>query len=64
MTLSETSYSVIIIIKYNIYIYCHNHMVLYGALQYNNNNKKSTEKLKYYNIQFNNLKAEQQIVVN
>ena len=40
-------------------------MVLYGALQYNNNNnKKSTEKLKHYNIQLNNLKTKQQIVVN
>ena len=34
--------------------------MLYGALQYNNNNK-STEKLKHYNIQLNNLKAKQQI---
>ena len=32
-------------------------MVLYGALQYNNN--KTTEKLKHHNIQLNNLKAKQ-----
>ena len=31
-------------------------MLLYGALQYNNN-KKSTEKLKHYNIHLNNLKS-------
>ena len=42
-------YTVMIIIKYN------NHTVLYGALQYNNNNK-STKKLKLYNNQLNNLK--------
>ena len=33
--------------------------VLYGALQCNNN--KSTEKLKHYNIQLNNLKSKQQM---
>ena len=33
--------------------------MLYGALQYNNN--KSTEKLKHYDIQLNNLKAKQYI---